>query len=63
MASETEEVDFQGENPTFSSRQEIKSKLGEGLFLALLLPGFILFHHLSKPLVSISVKWGDNDST
>ena len=56
-------MDFQGENPTFSSRQEIKSKLGEGLFLALLLPGFILFHHLSKPLVSISVKWGDNEST
>lgn len=49
-------MDFQGETPTFSSRQEIKSKLREGLFLALLLPGFVFFLHLSRPLVSLSVK-------
>lgn len=56
----------QGENATFSSRQKIKSKVGEGLIPAPLLPGFVLLGKLlpfSEPLVFIFIKWGDNDNT
>lgn len=48
------ESKVQGENPTFASRWKIKSKIREGLILALLVPGFVLF---SKFFTSLSLSF------
>lgn len=50
----------------FHQGRKSNQRLEEGLILALLFPGFVLlgkFLHVSEPLVSIFIKWGDNDNT
>jgi hypothetical protein len=58
--SETGEGNIQGVNPTFSPRQKIKSKIREGLILAVLFLGFVLpgqFLHLSEPRFPYLSHW------